>query len=52
MYDDLEAVMLTGDMGVETTEYLLNQIRTGVKTGISKTGTTSYPTSKGASSSF
>ena len=31
MYDDLEAVMLTGDIGVETTEYLLDQIRTGVK---------------------
>ena len=30
MYDDLEAVMLTGDMGVETTEYLLNQVLTGV----------------------
>ena len=26
MYDDLEAVMLTGDIGVETTEYLLDQI--------------------------
>lgn len=31
MYDDLEAVMLTGDIGVETTEYLLDQIRNGVK---------------------
>lgn len=31
MYEDLEAVMLTGDMGVETTEYLLGQIREGVK---------------------
>lgn len=31
MYDDLEAVMLTGDIGVETTEYLLDQIRSGVK---------------------
>ena len=31
MYDDLEAVMLTGDKGVETTEYLLDQIRSGVK---------------------
>ncbi len=31
MYDDLEAVMLTGDVGVETTEYLIDQIRAGVK---------------------
>lgn len=31
MYEDLEAVMLTGDMGMEMTEYLLSQIRTGVK---------------------
>ena len=25
MYDDLEAVMLTGDIGIETTDYLLEQ---------------------------
>ena len=31
MYDDLEAVMLTGDIGIETTDYLLEQIREGVK---------------------
>ncbi|ERT62032.1 MULTISPECIES: signal recognition particle-docking protein FtsY [Megasphaera] len=31
MYDDLEAVMLTGDIGVETTEYLLGKIREGVR---------------------
>ncbi len=30
MYDDLEAVMLTSDIGVETTEYLLGKIREGV----------------------
>lgn len=38
MYDDLEAVMLTGDIGVETTEYLLDQIRTGVKSKEIKDG--------------
>ncbi|WP_288889464.1 signal recognition particle-docking protein FtsY [uncultured Megasphaera sp.] len=32
MYEDLEAVLLTGDVGLETTEYILRQIRTGVKT--------------------
>lgn len=32
MYEDLEAVLLTGDVGLETTEYILQQIRTGVKT--------------------
>lgn len=32
MYEDLEAVLLTGDVGIETTEYILQQIRTGVKT--------------------
>lgn len=32
MYEDLEAVLLTGDVGIETTEYILRQIRTGVKT--------------------
>lgn len=31
MYEDLEAVMLTSDIGVETTEYLLEKIREGVK---------------------
>lgn len=31
MYEDLEAVMLTGDIGVETTEYLLDKIHEGVK---------------------
>lgn len=30
MYDDLEAVMLQGDLGIETTEYLLDKIRAGV----------------------
>ena len=43
MYDDLEAVMLTGDMGVETTEYLLNQIRTGVKNRDIKDGNDVVP---------
>lgn len=32
MYEDLEAVLLTSDVGIETTEYILQQIRTGVKT--------------------
>lgn len=31
MYEDLEAVMLTSDIGVETTEYLLEKIKEGVK---------------------
>jgi len=31
MYDDLEAVLLTSDIGVETTEYLMDMLRTGVK---------------------
>jgi fused signal recognition particle receptor len=31
MYDDLEAVLLTGDIGVETTDYLMEKIRSGVK---------------------
>lgn len=31
MYEDLEAVMLTSDIGVETTDYLLEKIREGVK---------------------
>ena len=31
MYEDLEAVMLTSDVGVETTDYLLGKIREGVK---------------------
>ncbi len=29
--DELEAVMLTGDLGVSTTEYLMKEIRVGVK---------------------
>ena len=32
--DDLEAVMLTGDLGVRTTEYLMKEIRRGVTEGI------------------
>ena len=43
MYDDLEAVMLTGDIGVETTEYLLDQIRTGVKSKEIKDGNDVVP---------
>ena len=43
MYDDLEAVMLTGDIGVETTEYLLDQIRTGVKDREIKDGNAVVP---------
>lgn len=43
MYDDLEAVMLTGDIGVETTEYLLDQIRTGVKSKEIKDGNEVVP---------
>lgn len=31
--DDLEAVMLTGDLGVTATDYLLGEIRTAVKEG-------------------
>ena len=31
MYEDLEAIMLTGDIGIETTDYLLGKIREGVK---------------------
>ncbi len=31
--DDLEAVLLTGDLGVRTTDYLLRQIRRGVTEG-------------------
>lgn len=30
MYDDLEVVMLTSDIGMETTDYLLDKIREGV----------------------
>lgn len=30
-YEDLEAVMLTGDLGVDTTEYLLDQIHQAVE---------------------
>mgnify|MGYP002233404155 FL=1 len=44
--------MLTGDMGVETTEYLLNQIRTGVKNRDIKDGNDVVPYLEGASSSF
>lgn len=51
MYDDLEAVMLTGDIGVETTEYLLDRSGPASKTGRSKTVMTSFPISNGASSS-
>lgn len=37
--DDLEAVMLTGDLGVKTTEYLMKEIRRGVTEGtIANTG--------------
>ena len=43
MYDDLEAVMLTGDIGVETTEYLLDQIRVGVKSRDIKDGNDVVP---------
>lgn len=32
--DDLEAIMLTGDLGVKTTEYLMKEIRRGVTEGI------------------
>ena len=32
--DDLEAVMLTGDLGVKTTDYLMKEIRRGVTEGI------------------
>lgn len=32
--DDLEAVMLGGDLGVKTTEYLMTEIRRGVTEGI------------------
>ncbi len=31
--DDLEAVLLTGDLGVRTTDYLMRQIRRGVREG-------------------
>ena len=31
MYDDLEAVLLTSDIGVETTDYLMDELRAGVK---------------------
>ena len=43
MYDDLEAVMLTGDIGVETTEYLLDKIRDGVKSKDIKDGNDVVP---------
>lgn len=32
--DDLEAVLLTGDLGVRTTDYLMRQIRRGVTEGV------------------
>lgn len=32
--DDLEAVMLTGDLGIKTTDYLMKEIRRGVTEGI------------------
>ena len=32
--DDLEAVMLQGDLGIKTTEYLMKEIRRGVTEGI------------------
>ena len=31
MYEDLEAVLLTSDVGMDTTDYILQQIRCGVK---------------------
>lgn len=34
--DDLEGVMLTGDLGVKTTDYLMREIRRGVKEKIIK----------------
>ncbi len=43
MYEELEAVMLTGDIGIETTEYLLEQIRTGVKAHEIKDGNDVIP---------
>jgi fused signal recognition particle receptor len=43
MYEDLEAVMLTGDMGVETTDYLLSKIREGVKSKEIKDGNDVVP---------
>ena len=43
MYDDLEAVMLTSDIGVETTEYLLDKIREGVKSKEFKEGNDVVP---------
>jgi fused signal recognition particle receptor len=43
MYDDLEAVMLTSDIGVETTEYLLDKIREGVKSKEIKEGNDVVP---------
>ena len=43
MYDDLEAVMLTGDIGIETTDYLLEQIREGVKSKEIKDGSDVVP---------
>ena len=32
--DDLEAIMLTSDLGPKTTEYLMKEIRRGVTEGI------------------
>ena len=32
--DDLEAVMLTSDLGPKTTEYLMKEIRRGVTEGV------------------
>ncbi len=43
MYDDLEAVMLQGDMGLETTEYLLDKIREGVNSKEIKEGSDVVP---------
>lgn len=43
MYEDLEAVMLQGDMGLETTEYLLDKIREGVNSKEIKEGSDVVP---------
>lgn len=43
MYDDLEAVMLQGDLGMETTEYLLDKIRKGVDSKEIKEGSDVVP---------
>lgn len=43
MYEDLEAIMLQGDLGIETTDYLLGKIKEGVNSKEIKEGSDVVP---------